>query len=452
MGTAPQPYQTFSHRRALRAGLASFVGTAIEFYDFYVFAFAAAIVFGPLFFPEADPVTGIIASFAVYAVGFFCRPLGSIIFGHIGDRLGRRVSLVLTLIIMGAGTTLVGVLPTYASVGIWAPILLLALRILQGIAVGGEWGGAVAMAVEYAPNRFKGLYGAFPQLGNPGGALLASGIFALLTMNGSQFLESGGWRIPFLLSAVLIGVGFWVRYHVEETPVFEAETAEEVKREIPLKTAIVNNWRALLLGIGLIPVSTGGYYIVTTFATAYGTDASFGIGISENMMLSVLTIASFFEFVATLLIGAFSDRTGRKTMMQSCLVLSAILIIPMFLTMGPNNFVLMVVLFTAVRVAMSGTWAPVASIMAQMFRPRARQTSISIAYSVGVAIWAGLSPVTATALYAATGSIWGSLGLYFGMTALSIICLFLAPQYNDGIFEEDAVGAGAATTKTVTVP
>lgn len=451
MSTHSSGFQTFSHRRAIRAGSASFVGTMIEFYDFYVFATAAALVFNTVFFPEVDPIAGVLASFATYAVGFVFRPLGSVIFGYIGDRFGRRISLVLTLITMGLATTLVGVLPTYATAGLLAPILLLILRLLQGIAVGGEWGGAVAMAVENAPNRFKGFYGSFPQLGNPAGALLASGIFALLTMNGSHFLQNGGWRIPFLLSAVLIGVGFWVRYRVEESPAFTRESAEAVKREGPLKTAVVKNWKHILLGIGLVPISTGGYYIVTTFATAYGTEPSFGIGIPANDLLTVLTIASLFEFVSTLLIGALSDRIGRKITMFASLVLSAILVVPMFLTMSPDNFVLMVVLFTVVRVVMNGTWAPVASILSQIFYSKARQTSLSVSYSTGNAIWAGLAPVTATALYTATGTIWGPLGLFCGMAVLSIVCVILAPQHRDAVFEED-VAQSTATKDGGRVP
>ncbi len=447
MSTSSNQTQPFSHRRALRAGAASFVGTAIEFYDFYVFATAAALVFGPIFFPEISPAAGIIASFGVYGVGFFFRPLGSILFGHIGDRYGRRLSLVLTLIIMGVGTTLVGVLPSYNTVGILAPILLIVLRVLQGIAIGGEWGGAVSLAVENAPERFKGFYGAFPQLGNPAGALLASGIFTLLTINGTDFLESGGWRIPFLLSAVLIAVGFWVRYRVEESPVFEAESEANLKAELPLKTAVVKNWKYMLLGAGLLPVSTGGYYIVTTFATAYGTEPSFGIGISAHDFLTILSIAAFFELVSTLFIGALADRVGRKRLMFASLVLSAILIIPIFLTMSPDNFVIMAVLFTVGRVVMNGTWAPVASIMSQMFYPQARQTSLSLSYSVGNAVWAGLAPVTAATLFTATGTIWSVIGLFFGMTILSIICLVLAPQHIDTVFDTDDT-QGAAITPT----
>ena len=263
----------FSHRRALRAGTASFAGTTIEFYDFYVFATAAALVFGPLFFPESDPVIGVMFSFATYATGFFVRPLGGIIFGHIGDRFGRRRSLVITLLLMGAGTVLVGVLPTHDQVGNLAPILLIVLRIAQGLAIGGEWGGAVLMSVETAPEKYKSFYGAFPQLGNPMGALLSSGIFAMVSAAPDDFMMNGGWRIPFLLSAALIVVGFWIRAKVEETPVFEQTAAENSSTELPLRAAVRHSRVAMLVGIGLVPVSTGGYYIITTFATAYGVSA-----------------------------------------------------------------------------------------------------------------------------------------------------------------------------------
>src|SRR5699024_6442356 len=212
-------------------GFASFVGTAIEFYDFYVYAMAAALVFPTLFFPDVSPIIGVLAAFATYSVGFFARPFCSISFGHIGDRYGRKLSLVISLVLMGGGTFLVGVLPTSASSGIIAPILLVVLRLAQGLAIGGEWGGAVLMAVESAPEKYKAFYGSFPQLGNPMGALMASGIFVLMTLNGHEFLLAWGWRIPFLLSIILIGVGFWVRATVEETPVFEAEQQEQEKAQ-----------------------------------------------------------------------------------------------------------------------------------------------------------------------------------------------------------------------------
>ncbi len=428
--------QAFSHRRALRAGFASFVGTAIEFYDFYVFATAAALIFGPLFFPEVEPALGVLASFATYATGFLVRPLGGIIFGHIGDRIGRRQSLVLTLLLMGVATMLVGFLPTFATAGFAAPILLVALRVLQGLAVGGEWGGAVLMAVENAPEKYKSFYGSFPQLGNPMGALLASGIFALLTLGGQEFMMDWGWRIPFLLSAILIGIGFWVRLKVEETPVFaEAQARRSAAAqpvELPAKLAFKRNWRAIIIGTGLIAISSGGYYIMTTFATAYATGAT--VGLDPTLVLNAMTFASFWHLLSTLPLGIAADRWGRKRVMAIGLVVSVAAVIPTFLVMGHSTWLLFALL-ALVRVTMNATWAPLAAIMSQMFDADSRQTSLSIAYSAGSALWGGLSPLIATGLFIATGSIWSVIAFYVLLTVVALVCLVLAPQLRDDVLE-----------------
>jgi MFS family permease len=419
---------SFDHARARRAGLAAFVGTAIEWYDFYVYGTAAALVFGPLFFPGTDRLAGIIASFATYAVGFFARPIGGIIFGHIGDRLGRRPSLVITLLLMGVSTVLVGLLPTYQEIGAWAPMLLIALRVLQGLAVGGEWGGAVLMAVEHAPEGSKTFYGGFPQLGNPAGALLASGVFWALSLQGEGYLVGGGWRIPFIVSIVLICVGFWVRFRVEETPVFE-QRVEGHPQSLPLAFALSTNWIPILLGIGLLPISVGGYYIASTFTTSYGTGPEIGVSVPD--MLRAMSIAAFAELLVTLPIAWLGDRWGRKRVMLTGLVGSALLVMPLFLTMSGNAVPLFILLLSLVRVLMTATYAPVATIIAQMFRPQARYTSISITYGVAVALWAGLSPLTATWLYAETGTIWSVILMVFALALLSIACTVLAPQLRD---------------------
>jgi MFS family permease len=242
-----------------------------------------------------------------------------------------------------------------------------------------------------------------------------------------------------LLSAVLIGVGFWVRYRVEETAVFQEEVSVEAQanREIPLKAAFRRNWKGILLGIGLIPVSTGGYYIVTTFATSYGTEPTFGIGISEHLMLNILAMAALGDVISTLFIGILADRIGRKKTMFAALVLTSLLVAPLFLTMSQDNTLLMFILFVVFRLAMNGTWAPLASIMSQMFDAESRQTSLSVSYGVGNAIWAGLSPIMATALFAWTGTVLSVIFLYVGMALLSAFCLVLAPQFRDNVFDVD---------------
>jgi MFS family permease len=439
---------TTSHRSARRAGFAAFVGTTIEWYDFYVYATAAALVFGPLFFPSGDPLAETAAAFATFAVAFVVRPFGGILFGHIGDKLGRRVSLVITLLLMGIATVLVGLLPTYETIGLAAPILLILLRALQGLAVGGEWGGAVLMSVEHAPEKSKTFYGGFTQLGNPAGALLASGVFAIMTRFGDDFIINGGWRIPFLLSIVLVGVGLWVRYRVEETPVFE-QKVEGRKQSMPLAFALRNNWKPILLGIGLLPISTGGYYLATTFATAYATGEP--ISLSAQVILDAMTIASFVEFVVTLPIAWLGDKWGRKNIMYLGLVTSVLTFIPFMLVLPGRIEPLIFLLASLVRIAMSGTYAPIAAILAQMFRPQARYTSIALSYGVGAAIWAGFSPWFATQLIAWTGSIWAVIAMFTGMAILAGICTKLAPQYSDEAPVTASFDARTDTTATRTV-
>lgn len=437
---------TTTHSRARKAGIAAFVGTTIEWYDFYVYATAAALVFGPLFFPSGDRLTETAAAFATFAVAFLVRPLGGIIFGHIGDKLGRRVSLVITLLLMGIATVLVGCLPTYDAIGVWAPAFLILLRVLQGLAVGGEWGGAVLMSVEHAPEKSKTFYGGFTQLGNPAGALLASGVFAIMSRGGDSFIMDGGWRIPFIASIVLIGVGLWVRYRVEESPVFEAKVSGR-KQSTPIAFALRVNWLPILLGIGLLPISTGGYYLATTFATAYAVGEP--IGLSEQLILDAMTIASLVEFLVTLPVAWLGDKWGRKNIMYIGLVTSVLTFAPFLLLMPTRIEPLIFLLASLVRIAMSATYAPIAAILAQMFRPQARYTSIALSYGVGAAIWAGFSPWFATQLIAWTGSVSSVILMFIGMAILAGICTRLAPQHSD---EAPVTASFSARTDTTANP
>lgn len=428
--------------QARKAAFAAFIGTAIEWYDFYIYAFSVSLVFNVHFFPEGtDRLTAIAAGFAGAAVGFFARPLGALIFGHVGDKFGRRPALVITLTMMGASTFLIGCLPTYASIGVLAPVLLVLLRFTQGLAVGGEWGGAVLMSVEHADEKNKTFYGSFTQLGNPAGALMATSLISLLiNLNGEDGYLDFAWRIPLLLSALLVLIGFAVRWAVEESPVFETETAaiklSEQKQNAPIVDALRNNWKTILLGIGALPVAIGGYYLTTTFATTYATDPS--VGLRETVVLDALSIASIVELFATVLFGWLGDRIGRKTVIISGSILVAIVGIPMFLSLGSGNVALIFVMFSVMRLAMSATYGPMATAMSQMFRPLARYTSISISYQAAGAIFGGLSPIVATLMFAATGSIWPVIGLLAGMCALGAICMAFAPQYVDHVDDEVA--------------
>lgn len=417
-----------SHRHR-KAGLAAFVGTTIEWYDFYVYSTAAALVFGPVFFPSADTVSGLAASFATYAVGYFARPAGAIIFGHVGDRFGRRPALVTTLLMMGTATFLTGLIPGFAQIGAWAPVLLVSLRVVQGLAVGGEWGGAVLIAVEHAPEKSKTFYGGFAQLGNPAGALLATGVFSIFSTLGENNLQQWGWRVPFLISAVLIVFGLYVRSRVEESPLFHQETKTAPTGTAPIRYAIATNWKPILLGIGMVAVPSGGYYIITTYVTAYATGDS--VGLSPSLVLNVMTVGAFCELAATLPTAWLGDKLGRVRMFVGGVLAMGLLGIPLFLVVSGNSTAMIFLVFAVIRFASSGAYAPLAALLAQMFTPDARYTSISLAYQVSAAIFGGLSPLISTLLFGATGTIWSVIGLLLAICVLSTICALCAPQRTD---------------------
>lgn len=416
------------HARALKAGLASVVGTTIEWYDFYVYATAAAIVFPQVFFPEIDHALGTLASFGTYAVAYFMRPLGGIVFGHIGDKLGRKKALTLTLFIMGVATVLVGCLPGYAAIGIAAPILLIVLRIAQGLAVGGEWGGASLMSVESAPPKFKNFYGGFTQLGNPLGALLASGAFWILAGMGDEVLLTWGWRIPFLFSIVLIGVGIWVRYRVEETPVFE-EKIEGHTQSTPILFALRNNWLPILLGFCIIAMSSGGYVIATVFVQNFATSPE--VGLPADVILGAMTIASFVEAIVTLPLALLGDKWGGKRIIILGSLLSFVAVIPLVLVIQNHQITLIYIFVSVIRITLSGAWAPLSTVMTQMFRPQARYTSMSLSYGIGAAVWGGLSPAIATGLIAITGTFWSAIWFFGFLALIAIVGTWFAPQHSD---------------------
>jgi MFS family permease len=414
---------------ARRAAAAAFVGTTIEWYDFYAYATAASLVFGSLFFPSGtSPFVGLMASFATYAVGFLARPLGGVVFGHFGDRVGRKAALVTTLLIMGTATFAVGLLPTYVTAGAWAPVLLVVLRFAQGLAVGGEWGGAVLMAVEHAPQRHKTFFGSFAQLGNPAGALLATGLFNVLAGYGDAALHSWGWRLPFLLSSVLVAVGLIIRLKVEESPVFLRASQQPRGTELPVRAALRDSWRAILRGIGVLPVAVGGYYIVTTFLLAYATT---DLKVDERLLLGGLTFASFAELVATVGVAWLGDRFGARRVVTVGLLGVAALATPQFLVLSSGSTALIFIMLAVMRLLMAATYGPIAAVLAQMFPPTARYTSISLSYQVAGAIFGGFSPLVCTALLAAFGHIAPVIALLVAMCLVAIVCLVRAPRFHD---------------------
>jgi metabolite-proton symporter len=377
---------------------ASLIGTTIEWYDFFLYGAAAALVFNKLFFPSFDPLVGTLLAFATYAVGFVARPLGGIVFGHYGDRIGRKKLLMWSLVLMGLATILIGLMPGYASIGIWAPVGLIVLRVFQGFAVGGEWGGAVLLAAEYGDAKRRGFWASWPQAGVPLGSLLSAGILALMAgfQSEADFI-AWGWRIPFLLSGLLVVVGWYIRNRVAETPMFEKAIEEaEAPPKLPAMEVFRERPRAVLLGAGLRVGENIGYYILTVFSLTFLVDVA---SESRALALDALLIGAAVQFVAIPLLAALSDRIGRRPVYAFGafgLGIFAFLFFPM-LASGSNALIILAIVVGLVLHA--SMYAPQAAFITELFPTRIRYSGVSIAYQL-TAIFAGsLAPIIALWLY-----------------------------------------------------
>ncbi|MET0932856.1 MAG: MFS transporter, partial [Mycetocola sp.] len=324
-----------TRRRAL---FGSAVGSAVEWYDYFLYGTMSALVFGPLFFPSGDPVASQMLALASFALAFLIRPIGGIIFSHIGDRIGRKKTLVITLTIMGVATVAIGLMPTFDMIGMWAPILLTVLRLLQGLALGGEWGGGLLMAVEYAPRNKRGLYGAVPQTGALFGLALGNlAASATSSIFSNEDFLAFGWRIPFLLSIVLVGVGLWIRHSVAETPSFQKVVASNATVKVPLTKTLRHHWRAVLITVGAKFIETSTFFIFATFTVSYAVS----LGFERNEALNAVLIAAIVAIPVMLAVGSLSDRVGRKKMFLTGSVLVMIYIIPFFWLVNQGSFVLL---------------------------------------------------------------------------------------------------------------
>ena len=395
---------------------ASVLGTVVEWYDFLIYGTAAALVFNKLFFPSFAPATGTLAAFGTYAVGFAARPLGGIVFGHFGDRIGRKTMLMLTMMIMGSGTFLIGCLPTFGQIGIWAPMLLVVLRFVQGFGLGGEWGGAVLMVVEHAPAGRRGLYGSLVQIGFPLGVAVSTGIFIPLSALPTADFLSWGWRVPFLLSVVLVAVGLFVRMRLSETPAFELMRRSDGLARRPILEVVSRVPRVVLIAIGMKISEVAWVYVLTVFSIVYATTK---LGLPRTLILNGIIVGALLELITLPLAGVLSDRFGRKPIYLAGVVLSIALAFPVFRLLDTRDplwvvagLALVMNVTHAIGFGIGASWMP------ELFGTRVRYTGASLGCQVSAALSGGLAPIVATALLAWAGATW-PVSLY--LVALGLV-------------------------------
>ena len=410
--------------------VASLIGTAIEFFDFYIYATAAVIVFPHIFFPQGDPTAATLQSLATFAIAFVARPIGSAVFGHFGDRVGRKVTLVASLLTMGISTVAIGLLPTYETIGILAPVLLALARFGQGLGLGGEWGGAALLATENAPARKRALYGSFPQLGAPIGFFFANGTFLLLSwlLTDEQFM-SWGWRIPFVFSAVLVLIGLYVRVSLHETPVFAKVAAAKKQVKVPLGTLLTKHLRVTVLGTFIMLATYTLFYIMTVYSMTFSTAAApVGLGLPRNEVLWMLMMAVIGFGVMVPIAGLLADKFGRRSSMiviTSLIILFALFVFPPLLGSGSPALVMAYLL---IGLSLMGlTFGPMGALLPELFPTEVRYTGASFSYNVASILGASVAPYIATWLQANYGLFY--VGVYLAaMAALTLIALLLTHE------------------------
>ncbi len=399
---------------------ATVIGTTIEWYDFFIYGTAAALVFNKIIFPTFDPVAGTMAAFATFAIGLIVRPFGGIVFGHFGDRVGRKTTLMISLLLMGIPTTLIGLVPTYSSIGLWSAAILVTLRVLQGFALGGEWGGAVLMAVEHAPKAQRAFYGALPQAGIAAGLLLSSVAFAVVShMSEASFL-SWGWRLPFLLSVVLVVVGVLARWKVAESPAFLAVEHAGQKVALPGVTVVKHYWRALLLAIGAKLGEVTLFYLATVFTLSYATTT---LGMPRQQVLNAIMIAAALACVTIPLFGVVGDRFGQRRVFAFGAIFLAVFAVPMFWMMDsrdPALFLLAVI--GALAICQPSMYALLPSLFAAQFPAEIRCSGVSLCFQIAAAIGSGVAPIVATLLLVRFGTTLPIAAYLVGLGLLAAIC------------------------------
>jgi metabolite-proton symporter len=438
------------NRSRLRVILAASIGSALEWYDFFLYGTAAALVFGELFFPKSDPVVGTLLSFLTFGVGFVVRPLGGILFGIMGDRFGRKPVLVVTLLMIGVGTTLIGVLPTYAQIGYWAPALLVAMRVIQGLGAGAEYGGAVIFLVENAPPRHRGFWGGFAPLGVSIGNLLAAGAFALVTLLPRDDLMTWGWRIPFLASFLLIVVGIYVRLKITETPVFtEAVLARGKVERNPAMEALKRHPRNFFVVLGARLAENGLGYLFPVFGLSYVITT---LGVPKSEALSALMLAFVVELFAIMGFAALSDRIGRRPVYMFGALAGIAWAFPFFLLVGTKKWIWIAVAFIGARaVVTAAMFGPQAAYFAELFPPQRRFAGFAFARELGSLLAGGPAPFLAAALVAWSGSWWPVACYAAFLAACTAFAIWCGPEtYEESITVDNTTDGVAMRTVAMT--
>lgn len=399
---------------------AALIGTSIEFYDFYAYATASALVFGKLFFPvQQNPFFGTMAAFATFAVGFVSRPLGGIVFGHFGDRVGRKTALVTTLVLMGTATFLIGVLPTYQTAGLLSPVLLVVLRLVQGFAVGGEWGGAALITVEHAPKHRRTFYGAFTQLGSPGGTVLSTAAFSMAALIGGGTLTEWAWRVPFLFSAVLVVVGLVIRLRLEESPAFLRAVRENTVVRSPVMVTVRTSWRVILAGMASVLVGIVGFYITGTLFLSYAVDQA---KVPTQTILDAQLIAAATSFVSFPLLALLADRFGKRLVMYIGLAMTIVVAVPHFYVANTHSAVLITLMLSLTQTVSSAAWVTIPALLSEAFPVQTRYTGLSLAYQLTSLLFSGTLPIVTLGLIAgAGGSPLPAAAILVGLAVVNIV-------------------------------
>ncbi|OYQ79372.1 MFS transporter [Ignatzschineria sp. F8392] len=413
--------------------IASLTGSVIEWFDFFLYGTVAALVFNQIFFVSDDPAIGLILSYASFALTFFIRPFGGVLFSHIGDRIGRKKTLVLTLSLMGIATMAIGLLPSYHTIGIWAPILLIFFRLLQGIGIGGEWGGALLLAVEYAPKEKRGFFGSVPQVGIPIGMVLGTLVLSLMTLlPDEQFLE-WGWRIPFILSALLVVLGLWIRNGIDETPAFKAVQKEGKVPKMPIIDTLRYHWREVLIAIGAKFVETAPFYIFSTFIVSYAT---INLGFSKTTTLTAVMVASVITSILIPMMGALSDRVGRKKLYVVGTIVMILYMFPYFWMVNQGSVILLVI---ATILGLGIIWAPITAVLgtffSEIFAPEIRYTGVTLGYQIGAALAGGTAPLIAVTFLSYFDS-YVPIAIYIMLTGvISLVAIAFAKNKRSSFSE-----------------